>query len=49
MYLENIFSAEDIQKQLPAEATKFQQVDKFWRETMNRTNKNRLILAVTES
>ena len=49
MYLENIFSAEDIQKQLPQEAQKFQQVDKFWRENMNRTNKNRKVLAVTES
>jgi len=29
MYLENIFSAEDIQAQLPAEAAKFKQVDKF--------------------
>jgi len=28
MYLENIFSADDIIKQLPAEAKLFQQVDK---------------------
>ena len=44
MYLENIFSAPDIQKQLPREATKFQGVDRFWRELMLRTNKNPLVL-----
>jgi hypothetical protein len=32
MYLENIFSAPDIVKQLPTEANKFSAVDKFWRE-----------------
>lgn len=40
MYLENIFSAPDIQKQLPRETTKFQGVDRFWRDLMMRTNKN---------
>jgi dynein heavy chain len=34
MYLENIFNAEDIQKQLPAEAKQFQLVDKFWKDHM---------------
>lgn len=38
MYLENIFSAEDIQKELPGETTKFMGVDKFWKETMAKTN-----------
>ena len=38
MYLENIFSAEDIQRELPGETTKFMQVDKFWKETMAKTN-----------
>ena len=46
MYLENIFSAEDIQKQLPQESTKFQQTDKFWRDTMSRTNKNRVVAEI---
>jgi dynein heavy chain len=36
MYLENIFSAEDIQKQLPTEAGKFKTVDKFWKETFRQ-------------
>lgn len=44
MYLENIFSAPDIQKQLPRETTKFQAVDRFWRELMLRTNKNPLVI-----
>lgn len=34
MYLENIFNAEDIQKQLPQEAKLFQAVDKFWKDHM---------------
>jgi dynein heavy chain len=39
MYLENIFSADDIIKQLPAESKLFQQVDKQWKEHMNRAKK----------
>ena len=30
MYLENIFGAEDIQKQLPAESSKFMKINKFF-------------------
>lgn len=44
MYLENIFNAEDIQKQLPSEAKQFQIVDKFWRDIMMRCKKNSLII-----
>jgi len=43
MYLENIFNAEDIQKQLPQETNKFMQVDKFWKDTMTKTNKRPLV------
>jgi dynein heavy chain len=32
MYLENIFNAPDIQKQLPLETAKFMVVDKFFRD-----------------
>lgn len=39
MYLENIFNADDIIKQLPAEAKMFQQVDKQWKEHMTRSKK----------
>jgi dynein heavy chain, axonemal len=38
MYLENIFGAEDIQKQLPAESQKFLVVDRGWKTIMTRTN-----------
>jgi dynein heavy chain len=44
MYLENIFSAEDIQKQLPNESKLFQKVDRFWRDTMAKTHRNPSIL-----
>lgn len=37
MYLENIFGAEDIQKQLPAESQKFLVIDRSWKAIMNRT------------
>ena len=43
MYLENIFGAEDIQKQLPEEAAKFSQVDKFWRDLMMKAFKKPLV------
>ena len=37
MYLESIFSAPDIQKQLPTEAKMFQDVDKAWKTIMQAT------------
>ena len=43
MYLENIFSAEDIQKQLPQETTKFQAIDKTFKELMGKANKRPLV------
>jgi dynein heavy chain len=49
MYLENIFNSEDIQKQLPAESKQFMQVDKFWKDHMQRTKKNPLITDVCSS
>ncbi|XP_030047949.1 dynein axonemal heavy chain 6 [Microcaecilia unicolor] len=39
LYLESIFSAPDIQRQLPAEAKMFLQVDKSWKETMRKVNR----------
>ncbi|XP_072114311.1 dynein axonemal heavy chain 6 isoform X1 [Mobula birostris] len=38
LYLESIFSAPDIQRQLPTEARMFTQVDKSWKEIMRRVN-----------
>ena len=43
MYLENIFSAEDIQKQLPHETTKLQAIDKIFKELMVKANKRPLV------
>jgi dynein heavy chain len=40
MYLENIFSAEDIQRQLPNEAQKFKQVDKFWKDLFRKVRQS---------
>jgi dynein heavy chain len=37
MYLETIFSAEDIQRQLPAEAAKFSAIDRSWKDIMLKT------------
>ncbi|XP_069464806.1 dynein axonemal heavy chain 14 [Ambystoma mexicanum] len=37
LYLEQIFLAPDIQRQLPAEAKLFSQVDSVWKEIMGRT------------
>uniref|UniRef100_A0A8C5PZV6 AAA+ ATPase domain-containing protein n=1 Tax=Leptobrachium leishanense TaxID=445787 RepID=A0A8C5PZV6_9ANUR len=37
LYLEQIFLASDIQRQLPAEAKLFSQVDTSWKEIMNQT------------
>ncbi len=40
IYLENIFSGQDIKKQLANEAAKFETVDKFFRNLMQRAYKN---------
>nr|XP_033183004.1 dynein heavy chain 6, axonemal [Bombus vancouverensis nearcticus] len=39
LYLEAIFSAPDIQRQLPMEAKLFIEVDRFWKDLMRRTHK----------
>ncbi|XP_047126546.1 dynein axonemal heavy chain 6 isoform X3 [Hydra vulgaris] len=39
LYLESIFSAPDIQRQLPTEAKMFMQVDKSWKEIMRKVNR----------
>ncbi|NXR16043.1 DYH1 protein, partial [Semnornis frantzii] len=40
LYLEAIFSSEDIKKQLPLESQRYQSVDMDWRNIMNSANKN---------
>ncbi|XP_064233933.1 dynein axonemal heavy chain 6 isoform X10 [Aotus nancymaae] len=39
LYLESIFNAPGIQRQLPAEAKMFLQVDKSWKEIMRKVNR----------
>jgi len=45
MYLETIFCAEDIQKQLPVESQKFIVVDKMWKTIMKATNDTPKVIA----
>eukprot|EP00644_Phytophthora_capsici_P004659 jgi/Phyca11/7444/fgenesh1_pm.PHYCAscaffold_19_\ len=44
MYLENIFSAPDIQRQLPDASKIFSHVDASWKTIMRRTNENPHVL-----
>uniref|UniRef100_A0A8C3IXU7 Dynein axonemal heavy chain 6 n=1 Tax=Chrysemys picta bellii TaxID=8478 RepID=A0A8C3IXU7_CHRPI len=46
LYLESIFSAPDIQRQLPGEAKMFLQVDKSWKEVMRKVNRLNLFLFI---
>lgn len=49
MYLENIFNAEDIQKQLPGESVLFKAVDKFWKEYMTKVKKDPHAVSIVDS
>lgn len=44
MYLETIFGAEDIKRQLPEESKRFTAVDRSWKAIMKRTNGNPNVL-----
>lgn len=48
MYLEPIFSSEDIMRQMPTEARNFKIVDKVWRAIMNNTIQDTHVLVATE-
>ena len=45
-YLEPVFSSEDIKKQMPAESTMFQEVDRAWRNLMKTVVENPASLEV---
>lgn len=47
MYLEPIFSSEDIMRQMPTEAKNFRKVDKTWRSIMTYVSENTGVLAAT--
>jgi len=49
MYLEPIFSSDDIMQQLPAEGKKFLAVDKMWRKTLAGAHKSPNLLRVCSS
>lgn len=47
MYLENVFSAPDIQRSLPNEYTLFHNIDLFWKELMENVNKKPSIIDIS--
>ncbi|KAI9347975.1 dynein heavy chain and region D6 of dynein motor-domain-containing protein [Zopfochytrium polystomum] len=47
LYLEPIFSSEDIMRQMPVEGKRFQTVNKTWKEIMAHTALDRRVLHVT--
>ncbi|XP_055549943.1 dynein axonemal heavy chain 6 [Wyeomyia smithii] len=49
IYLEAIFTAPDIQRQLPHEAQMFLQVDKSWKDLLRRTRKTPMALSAMTS
>lgn len=49
MYLEPIFTSDDIMQQLPVEGKKFAQVNQMWRKTLDEARVNNNLLSVCSS
>eukprot|EP00803_Ostreobium_quekettii_P000129 evm.model.scf_11.8 EVM.evm.TU.scf_11.8 scf_11:53077-59131(+) len=49
MYLEPIFSSDDIMQQLPLEGKRFSAVDRAWRKALDQANRNPLLLKACSS
>lgn len=45
LYLEPIFSSDDINRQLPVEGKRYQTMERMWRKIMNNANDNTAMLA----
>jgi dynein heavy chain len=48
-YLQPVFASEDIKRQMPGEANKFDEVDKMWRKLMQNINENKIVRVFTEN
>uniref|UniRef100_A0A6I8PQA7 Dynein axonemal heavy chain 1 n=1 Tax=Ornithorhynchus anatinus TaxID=9258 RepID=A0A6I8PQA7_ORNAN len=46
LYLEPIFSSEDITKQLPVESKRYQTMERTWKKVMRNVNENRQVISV---
>uniref|UniRef100_K7FUS9 Dynein axonemal heavy chain 1 n=1 Tax=Pelodiscus sinensis TaxID=13735 RepID=K7FUS9_PELSI len=46
LYLEPIFSSEDINRQLPVESKRYQTMDRMWRKIMKNANENREVISL---
>ena len=44
LYLEPIFSSDDIMQQLPVEGKRYQTMDRIWKKTMNNAHQDPKVL-----